>query len=110
MTAKTHKIETVAGVVTTRTPRRFIAVEARTETFVARTTTFVHVARGAERAEVEARAAVEAARRGITEEIVVDRYAPHAGVVKRTDSVSVAKAAAAKVGGFVFDTETGERV
>jgi hypothetical protein len=110
MQARTSKIETAAGTITTRTARRFIAVESREATFVARSDRFVRICAGTDRAAVEARAIVEAASRKIEGEIVVDAYRARGEVVKRTDSFATAKAAAAKVGGFVFDTETGERI
>lgn len=105
------KIDTAAGTIVTTTQRRFIAVESREAMFVARTERFVRICQGHDRVEVETRAVVEAARRGMAgEKIEVDFYRAVGRVVKRSDSVAVARAAAAKVGGFVFDSVTGERV
>lgn len=109
MTPKTHKIFTPGGTVTTRTPRRYIVVEFAAKTWVARTTEFFYpVAKGTDRAEVEARAIAEVARREIGGEVVVEERAAYARVAKRTDAYEVARREAAKVaGGMIFDAERG---
>lgn len=105
------KIETAAGTIVTTTTRRFVAVESRDAMFVARTDRFVRICAGHDRADVEERARVEAVRRGFAvDTIAVDAHKAVGRVVRRSDSFEVARREAAKVGGFVFDTVTGERV
>lgn len=115
MTAKTHKIETATGVIKTRTASRFVGVRERSHVFVVHVVTaggsWVEVARRTTEAEARERATVEAARRSVEGRVEVSEHRAVSEVVKRSDSVEVARRAVARAGGgFVFDTETGERV
>ena len=118
MTATSHKIETAAGTIRTRTASRFVGVRVRErDVFVAHAVTtggsWVRVGAGHTEAEAREAAARDIATRRIENvaRVEVDCHKAFAEVVKRSDTFAVAEKAVAKAGGgFVFDTVTGERV
>lgn len=110
----TTKIQTAVGTIRTSTQRRFVAVaEQAHDVFVAHHVTaggsWVRMAAAHSEAEVAEKASAEMRRRGFEGRVEVSVTKAHAVVVKRSDSVEVARKAAAGRG-FVFDTVTGERV